>query len=38
VEEVGQLVKSFTQMKQFLKQMPNMKFLGKMMGGGARWL
>jgi signal recognition particle subunit SRP54 len=38
VEDVAQLVKSFTQMKQFLKQMPNMKFLGKMMGGGARWL
>lgn len=38
VEEIRQLVKSFSQMKQFLKQMPNMKFLGKMMGGGARWL
>ncbi|MFZ4099538.1 MAG: signal recognition particle protein [Chlamydiia bacterium] len=38
LDEVNQLVKSFKQLKQFLKQMPNINVLGKLMGGGAKWL
>lgn len=37
VEDVNKLVKSFKQAKQFFKNMPNMKQLEKMMGGGALW-
>lgn len=33
IEDVNKLVKSFKQAKQFLKNMPNMKQLEKMMGG-----
>lgn len=38
MKDVEALVSSFKQMKQMLKNMPNMKFLEKFMGGGARWL
>ena len=37
IEEVNKLVKSFKQAKQFFKNMPNMKQLEKMMGGGSLW-
>jgi len=37
VDDVNKLVKSFKQAKQFFKNMPNMKTLEKMMGGGALW-
>lgn len=37
IDEVNKLVKSFKQAKQFFKNMPNMKTLEKMMGGGALW-
>lgn len=37
MDEVNRLVKSFKQAKQFFKNMPNMKSLEKMMGGGSLW-
>lgn len=37
LEEVNKLVKSFKQAKQFFKNMPNMKQLEKMFGGGPLW-
>jgi len=37
VEDVNKLAKSFKQTKQLFKNMPNMKQLEKMMGGGSRW-
>ena len=37
LEDVNRLVKSFKQAKQFFKNMPNMKQLQKMMGGGSLW-
>lgn len=37
VEDVNKLVKSFKQAKQFFKNMPNMKQMQKMLGGGALW-
>lgn len=37
MEDVNKLVKSFKQAKQFFKNMPNMKQLEKLMGGGALW-
>lgn len=37
IDDVNKLVKSFKQAKQFFKNMPNMKTLEKMMGGGALW-
>lgn len=37
IEDVNKLVKSFKQAKQFFKNMPNMKQMQKMMGGGALW-
>lgn len=37
IEDINKLVKSFKQAKQFFKNMPNMKNLEKMMGGGALW-
>jgi len=37
IEDVNKLVKSFKQAKQFFKNMPNLKQLEKMMGGGTRW-
>lgn len=37
IDEVNKLVKSFKQAKQLMKNMPNMKQLEKMMGGGALW-
>ena len=33
IDDINKLVKSFKQAKQFFKNMPNMKNLGKMMGG-----
>lgn len=33
IEDVNKLIKSFKQLKQFFKNMPNMKQLAKMMGG-----
>lgn len=37
IEDINKLVKSFKQAKQFFKNMPNMKSLEKLMGGGALW-
>lgn len=37
VDDVNKLVKSFKQAKQFFKNMPNMKHMQKMMGGGSLW-
>lgn len=37
LDDVNRLVKSFKQAKQFFKNMPNMKQMQKMMGGGALW-
>lgn len=37
LEDVNRLVKSFKQAKQFFKNMPSMKQLQKMMGGGSLW-
>lgn len=37
IEDVNKLVKSFKQSKQFFKNLPNMKQLEKLMGGGALW-
>lgn len=37
MEDINKLVKSFKQAKQFFKNMPNMKNLEKMMGGGSLW-
>jgi signal recognition particle subunit SRP54 len=37
LEDVNKLVKSFKQSKQFFKNLPNMKQLEKLMGGGALW-
>lgn len=37
IDDVNKLVKSFKQAKQFFKNIPNMKSLQKMMGGGSLW-
>lgn len=37
IDDINKLVKSFKQAKQFFKNMPNMKQLEKMMGGGSLW-
>lgn len=37
IEDINKLVKSFKQAKQFFKNMPDMKQLEKMMGGGSLW-
>jgi signal recognition particle subunit SRP54 len=37
IEDINKLVKSFKQAKQFFKNMPNMKQLEQMMGGGSLW-
>lgn len=37
IDDVNKLVKSFKQAKEFFKNMPNMKSLEKMMGGGSLW-
>ncbi len=37
LDDVNRLVKSFKQAKQFFKNMPNMKQMQKMLGGGALW-
>lgn len=37
LDDINRLRKSFKQAKQFFKNMPNMKQLQKMMGGGALW-
>lgn len=37
IDDINKLVKSFKQAKQFFKNMPNMKTLEKMMGGGSLW-
>lgn len=36
-EDVDKLAKSFKQAKQFFKNMPNMKQMQKLLGGGALW-
>lgn len=36
-DDINRLVKSFKQAKQFFKNMPNMKQMQKMLGGGSLW-
>jgi signal recognition particle subunit SRP54 len=37
LDDINKLIKSFKQAKQFFKNMPNMKQMQKMMGGGSLW-